>query len=158
MFDAILHPHRSLSRRGFVLVMGLVVAVSATMGGVFLAMGAWPIFGFYGLDVVILYIALRRNYRSAQIYERVHLTPERLTVEKGTIHGPQRVWTFLPTWLRVSIDDPVRHESQLTLSSHGQSLVIGAFLTPEERLDFARALRAALDVARRPLRPADALA
>src|SRR5512143_351725 len=71
VFDAILHPHRSLSRRGFVLVMGLAVGASMTMGGVFLAMGAWPVFGFYGVDVLLLYVALRCNYRSARIYERV---------------------------------------------------------------------------------------
>ncbi len=157
LFDAFLHPHRSLSRHGFALLMGLVGATSLIVGGFFLAVGAWPVFGLYGLDVLILYFALRQNYRSARIYEKVRLTPEQLTVEKGDHSGPHRVWTFQPYWLRIAMDDPPRHESQITLSSHGQSLVVGAFLSPEERLEFARALMAAVDGVRRPAAPASEL-
>ena len=53
-------------------------------------------------------------------------------------------WEFEPTWLQVSIDNPPRHDSQLRLSSHGRSLVIGAFLTPAERVEVAEALRDAI--------------
>lgn len=155
LFAAILHPHRSLSRRGFLLVMGAAVAVSIGFGGYFALQGAWPVFGFYGLEILILYLCLRNNYRSALIYEKVRLTEEALTVEKGDRHGPTGTWSFQPYWLKVSIDDPVRHESQLTLSSHGRALVVGAFLTPEERVDFARALRDALAHLQRPVRFVD---
>lgn len=55
-----------------------------------------------------------------------------------------REWTFQPYWLRVEIDEPPHHHSQLTLCSYGRRLVVGAFLTPGERLEVARALRRAL--------------
>lgn len=150
LFDAILHPHCSLSRRGFFFLMAAVVVVSLSVGGFFFLRGAWPVFGFFGLDVLILYLAFRYNYRRAAIYETVRLTDSALTVEKGGSPAGRRVWTFQPHWLRVSMDDPPRHESQVTLTSHGKSLVVGAFLSPEERLDFAQALMAALDRLRRP--------
>ena len=150
LFDAFLHPSRSLSRRGFRLFMGVLVVLSLAIGGVFLANGAWPIFGFYGLEILIIYIALKRSYRDGLVYEKVRLTDESLTVEKGDLRGRRESWRFQPYWVRVSMDDPPHHESQVVLSSHGRSLIVGAFLSPEERLDFAKALRAALDIQRRP--------
>ncbi|HYD66100.1 DUF2244 domain-containing protein [Azospirillum sp.] len=143
-FDAILHPHRSLGRTGFRVLMGGVVLVSAVVGGAFWAMGAWPVTGFFGLDIVVLYWAFRANYRSARLYERVRLTDTDLTVQRVAWKKPERVWTFQPYWLRVSMDDPPRHESQVTLTSHGQSVTVGSFLSPDERLEFAKALNGAL--------------
>ncbi len=150
VFDAILHPHRSLTRHGFLLLMAVVTAASLTLGTIFFLAGAWPILGFCGLDVLVVYLAFRRNFRDGLIYETVRLTAEELRVEKGDVSGPQRVWTFQPTWLRVAMDDPPEHESQVVLSSHGRSVIVGAFLSPAERLDFAQALRAELDALRRP--------
>src|SRR3546814_17814143 len=68
-----------------------------------------------------------------------------LVVEKVDHKGACRSWSFQPNWLRVSMDDPPRHESQVTLSSHGQAIPGGSFLPPEERLDFAQARGAALE-------------
>lgn len=150
LFDALLYPNRSLSPRGFRIVMSVAALVSLTLGGLFFWRGAWPVFGFCGLDILLLYLALRASYRSGRVYEKVRLTPAELSVEQGDHRGPRRVHRFQPLWLRVRIDDPPRHESQVELSSHGRTLVVGSFLSPEERGDFARALRAALDRLRRP--------
>lgn len=144
LFDAVLHPHRSLSPRGFAMLMGAVTAVSLTVGGWFLAQGAWPVFGFFGLDVLLLYAAFRLSYRAGRMHERVRLTDGELEVQRVDHRGGRRCWRFQPYWLRVAIDDPPEHDSQVVLSSHGRSVVVGSFLTPEERLDFARALRRAL--------------
>lgn len=143
-FDAVLHPHRSLSPLGFWLVMGAVAGVSFAAGAIFLTAGAWPVFGFYGLDVALIYWAFRASYHSGRLYERVRLGPDRLVVERVSPSGAVWQWAFQPYWLKVEMDDPPAHDSHLTLRSHGRSLVIGAFLTPEERLEVASALRAAL--------------
>lgn len=150
LFDAILHPNASLSRRGFAVLMTAVAAISLTIGGIFFVSGAWPILGLYGVDVAIVYLAFRVNYNDAKRYEKVRLTAETLTVERGGPSRAPKTWSFQPYWLTVSLDDPPQHHSQLTLSSHGRSLVVGSFLSPDERKDFAAALRAALDRARRP--------
>ncbi|HSK38987.1 MAG TPA: DUF2244 domain-containing protein [Arenibaculum sp.] len=156
LFDAVLHPHRSLSPRGFMVLMGSFSAVSLGVGGWFFLNGAWPVFGFFGLDVLLLYVAFRMSYRAGRMYERVRLTEAELEVQRVDQGGGRRTWIFQPNWLRVSIDDPPGHDSQVTLSSHGRSLVVGAFLSPEERLDFARALTRALTRWRRPDREPDA--
>ena len=148
LFDAVLRPHRSLSPAGFAVLMGAVAAVGFGTGVAFLMAGAWPVFGFCGLEVLLIYVCFRLNYRSAGLFERVRLTGAALTVERRDWRGRARLWTFQPYWLRVAMDDPPRHDSRLTLSSHGRSLVIGSFLAPEERAELARALRHALWAAR----------
>ena len=144
LFDAVLTPHRSLSTRQFRRLMAVIAGASLVLGTAFLTMGAWPIFGFLGLDVLAIYAAFRLNFRAARLYETVILTPEALTVERVSPRGDAQRWQFQPAWLKVLMDDPPEHDSRLTLRSHGRNLSIGSFLTPEERLDLAKALRGAL--------------
>ena len=140
-FDAVLSPHRSLSPAGFAILMAAVIGVAFFGGIVFLLRGAWPVTGFGILEVGLFYLMFRLNYRSARMYERVRLTDEALEIERHEVGGRVRRWSFQPYWLRVDMADPPETDSRLTLSSHGRSLSIGAFLSPEERLEFAIALR-----------------
>ena len=148
-FDAVLHPHRSLGPRGFKLLMAAFGALSFINGIVFVTVGAWPVFGFFGLDVLLLYVAFKASYRSGRLVETVRLTDHALEVREIDPRGRERSWSFQPYWLRVEMDDPPEHDSQLTLRSHGRGLIIGAFLSPEERASLADALRDALDRQRR---------
>jgi len=143
-FNARLTPHRSLSQRGFLLLMIAVGAVSFVAGLVFYLAGAWPVVGFFGLDVGLVYIAFRINYRRARTYETLRLSRDDFVVEHVTHRGEKRTWRFQPYWLQVLIDEPADREGRLVLRSHGQSLEIGGFLPPAERSDLARALRTAL--------------
>ncbi|MEX0921457.1 MAG: DUF2244 domain-containing protein [Rhodovibrionaceae bacterium] len=144
LFDALLTPHRSLSPRGFLIFMAAICCVSFAAGLALFLAGAWPIVGFLGADVLLIYLLFRANYRHGRRHEILELTPERLTVRKVNHYGEARSFEFQPYWLRVQMDDPVHHESQLVLHSHGKRLVVGSFLAPEERLDLAKALRKAL--------------
>ncbi|MCG8695333.1 MAG: DUF2244 domain-containing protein [Minwuiales bacterium] len=144
LFDAVLQPHRSLSPTGFYVLMAGVTIVSFVAGMAFLLMGAWPVFGFFGLDVLLIYAAFKLSYRAGRLFERVQLSGDELLVWRHFPNGKVRRWSFQPYWVRVEMDRPVEHESQVRLSSHGRSLTIGSFLTPEERADFADALQRAL--------------
>lgn len=153
-FDAVLMPHRSLSISGFWLLMALISGVSFLAGVLFILKGAWPVTGFFGLDVLLIYFAFKASYRSARIYETVHLTERELIVERVALDGTRKRWSFQPYWLRVELDEPAEHESQLRLTSHGRSLSIGSFLSPEERAELASALRDAIDRCRNASREA----
>ncbi len=148
IFDARLTPHRSLSPRGFVVLMSLVCAISFSAGLAFFLMGAWPVVGFMGADVLLIYLAFRVNYRRGRMFEELVLTRDALTVRRVDHWGGEKRWSFQPYWLQVRMDDPPAHESQLTLRSHGKSLVVGAFLTPDERLSLARELQRHLSLCR----------
>jgi uncharacterized membrane protein len=143
-FNAVLHPHRSLGPRGFLVLMAVMSAMALSFGLRFLLLGAWPVMGFMGLDVLAVYIAFKVNYRRARLFETVQLTDDRLTVRRVLPDGKANEWHFMPSWVRVRMDDPPRLDSPLTLSSHGRALEIGAFLTPEERLEVAHALKDAI--------------
>jgi len=150
LFAARLTPHRSLSRTGFVVLMAVASAISFGAGLVFLLMGAWPVFGFFGLDVLLVYWAFRLNYRSAQAYEQVTVTPSELTVRKVSHRGGVREWTLNPVWVRLHRDE---HEEfglqRLFLESQGHRLTIAGFLPPQEKESFALALSGALAEAKR---------
>jgi len=144
VFGAELAPHRSLAPQGFLLLMGSIGLISFAAGIAFYLAGAWPVVGFLGLDVLLVYLAFRINYRRGNLREILELTRDDLHVRRIDHRGRETSWHFQPYWLQVNIDEPPDHHSQLLLSSHGRSLAVGSFLAPEERLDLAQALRRAL--------------
>ncbi|HUT50996.1 MAG TPA: DUF2244 domain-containing protein [Alphaproteobacteria bacterium] len=144
LFDVALYPHRSLGPRGFTILMAAIGLVGFCGGLAFLLIGAWPVFGFFGLDVALIYWAFKASYRSGRAHEIIRLTPRELIVERVAPSGRCRRWSFQPYWLRVVLDEFPGRASQLTLRSHGRSLAIGAFLSPQERDEIAAALRHAL--------------
>lgn len=150
LFEALLTPHRSLGPRGFLLLMGTLCALSFGTGLAFILSGAWPVVGFLGLDVLLVWVAFRLNYRHARQYERLLLTRESLEVERVTHHGETRRWRFQPAWVRVEIREPAEPDTPLELASHGRRLSIGSFLSAAERVELAHALRRALAEARLP--------
>ncbi len=150
IFSAIITPHRSLSPRGFLIFMLCLGGLSFVSGMAFVLMGAWPVCGFFGLDVLLVYLAFRANYRSARAYEEVTVTASELTVRKVNHRGAVREWTLNPVWVKL---DRIVHEEfgieRLFLVSHGRRLPIAAFLGPNEKESFALALSSALGEAKR---------
>jgi uncharacterized membrane protein len=150
IFSAVITPHRSLGNVGFVVLMALVALASFVAGMVFLIVGAWPVFGFFGLDVLLLYWAFRVNYRRAAAYEEVTVTPITLRLRKVSHRGAVREWALNPLWVQI---DKVTHEEfgieRLFLVSRGKRVPIASFLGPDEKASFAKALSAALGEARR---------
>lgn len=147
-FRAVLHPHRSLGPRGFLVLMLAIGSVSFVTGMVFLLMGAWPVFGFLGLDVALVYVAFRLNYRAGRIYELVELTPATLTVTRVHPSGKRECFDFNPYWVRVFLSEGPQGRTDLRLTSHGHEFSFGRFLTDDERRDFSDALTGALVEAR----------
>jgi uncharacterized membrane protein len=145
-FDAVLHPHRSLSRQGFLIVMIAVGAISFVGGMAFLLMGAWPVFGFFGLDAALIYVAFRVNFRDGRRYERVTLGDDSLDVLQVAPGGGETRSTFAPYWTRILVDE----EGCLVLRSHGKSMELGRFLVEHDKESFREALDGALRKFRAP--------
>ena len=150
LFSALLTPHRSLNRTGFLVVMAFVTFVSFAAGLAFLLMGAWPVFGVFGLDVLAIYWAFRVNFSRAKASEEILVTPSELRVRRISHRGHVVEFVLNPLWVRL---DQISHAEygieKLYLVSRGRCVAIGSFLGPEEKASFAKALTAALQAARR---------
>lgn len=149
-FRAVLTPHRSLSPRGFLIFMAVLAAVSFATGLVFAWIGAWPVLGFFGLDVAIVYVAFRLNYRSGRLYETVEVMPQTTTIQRVHPSGKTETYEFQSYWARVLLATGVDGRSTLRVASHGREIVFGGFLTDDERASLADELRVALRAARQP--------
>lgn len=156
-FAARLTPHRSLGRAGFLALMLATGAVCFVGGVLFLAVGAWPVFGFFGLDLLIVYVAFRWNYADARAYEDIAVAASEIVLTKVDRRGGTQVFRFNPAWVRLEVTR-VSDEGTvaIALASHGRSVPVGAFLNPPDRESLAQALARAIGTARRggPLVPA----
>jgi uncharacterized membrane protein len=150
LFTALLRPHRALGRKGFLVLMGFVSAVSFGAGMAFLLMGAWPVFGFFGLDVLAIYIAFKIYDRRARATEEITVTPSEIRIRRVSPSGDVMEWVLNPLWVQL---DQVRHAEfgieQLFLVSRGRRVSIARFLGPEEKASFVKALIVALQAAKR---------
>lgn len=150
LFSARLTPHRSLSRHGFLVLMGIVIAVSFAAGIMFLMMGAWPVLAFFGLDALIIYWAFKLNFRRADATEDIVVTPYEIRVRRVSHRGHVAEWTLNPLWVQLEQKSHAEFGiEKLYLVSRGRRLSIGSFLGPDEKASLAKALAAALQTAKR---------
>jgi uncharacterized membrane protein len=150
LFSALLTPHRSLGRTGFLVLMAFLTIVSFVAGLVFLLMGAWPVFGFFGLDVLVVYWAFRINFRHAKASEEISVTPSELRVRRVSHRGHVVEWVLNPLW--VQLDQKTHAEfgiEKLYLVSRGRRVSVANFLGADEKASFAKTLTAALQAAKR---------
>src|SRR5580692_5250269 len=150
LFSALLTPHRSLNRTGFLVLMAFVSVVSFAAGLAFLLMGAWPVLGFFGLDMLAIYWAFRINFRRARASEEILVTPSELRVRRVSHRGHVAEWVLNPLW--VQLDQKTHAEfgiEKLYLVSRGRRVSVASFLGPDEKASLAKALLAALQAAKR---------
>jgi uncharacterized membrane protein len=150
IFHARLTPHRSLGPKGFRILMGVFIAIWLVTGAVFLSLGAWPIFGFFGLDVLLIWLAFRWNYHSGRAHEEVVLSPLHLSIHKHAPSGKKSEHGFNPFWAKFDVK---RHElagiTLMRVAGEGRAVTLGGFLNPDDRESFSRAFSSALSEAKR---------
>ncbi len=145
-----LTPYRSMTPRAVKHFIIGFCCLNLVLSAPFFIMGAWPVVGFMGLDILALYIAFKVNFRSADAYETVDVTALELVLAKVTARGQREVWRFNPAWVRLEQDiDEEFGTERVALVSRGQSVEVGAFLGPEQKAALARDLSRALADARR---------
>lgn len=146
-FHAVLTPHRSLGPSGFRILMAILVGSWIFAGLVFVSMGAWPVFGFFGLDVLLIYAAFRLNYRAARQREEVRLSRNELTIRRTEVSGRIMSSSFNPFWTKLHIaKHPYAGVTAIAVASRGKQVTVGDFLNPDDRASFADAFGRALAV------------
>jgi uncharacterized membrane protein len=149
IFSATLTPHRSLGRRGFLLLMAAIAGLWFATGLYSWSLGAWPVIGFVGVDFLAIWLAFRLNYRAARAYEEVEVSRTALVIRKVTPGGRARELRFNPGWVRLEVDaDDEEGVRRINVRMREERVPVGAFLNPEDRKSFALAFGAALAEAR----------
>jgi uncharacterized membrane protein len=150
IFAARIHPHRSLDRRQWRILLMCFCACTFFSSIPFVVAGAWPVAGFMGLDVALFYWAFRASFHQARAYEELQVTPLEFSLSKVDARGARRDWRFAPSFVRLEKD--VHEEfgvQRLDLVSRGRRVEVANFLGPDAKADLARDLSRALDEARR---------
>jgi uncharacterized membrane protein len=147
--DAELRPNRSLSAHGFRIVMLSMAAMSFFAGIGFLSIGAWPVVGFFGLDVLLIYLAFKVNFKAGERErETLRITAGEVLISRTCYRGFTGWWQVSPAFARVNIEQLNEYEVSVHLTAGGSSVPIATCLSPSERLAFAQALKQALQQAR----------
>lgn len=150
VFAAEIRPHRSLGPSGVRTVLTLCCAATIISSIPFVALGFWPVAGFFGLDLLALYIAFRINIRRGEAFEQLELTPIQFLVRRVSHRGETREWRFNPLWIRLTREEDDEFGLQtLEVASRDQSVVIARDLSPSEREDLADELGRALSAVKR---------
>jgi uncharacterized membrane protein len=136
-FKATLTPHRSLSPAGFLILISAVALVSFIVGFAFLWMGAWPVMGFFGLDVALIYWAFKQNYRDGGASETIEVTPNQVRLTRYAPDGRSTVFDFNTYWVRLALDERSDGRSMLSFVTRGQNIKFADFLSDNERREFA---------------------
>lgn len=149
IFAAELRPHSPLSRRGRHAILALIITLAALPALIFSLFGAWPVLGFLGIDVALIWWALSAGARHGKRREQITLWRDALEVIQVGKRGDEARFAFDPASVRLIVGrDFDERTTHLTLKSPNEALVIGAFMTSSEMGSFAREFGRALRRAR----------
>ncbi len=150
LFEAVIVPHRSLSKRGLRLLLAAIGAVCCINAAVFVRIGAWPVGGFSGAELLLAAVLLRINAHAARARETLHLTADALRVIRTDPKGRRAERVLSPAWLTVHLEERPGRVPGLWLGTRGEREEVARALGEDEKRDLARALSEALHRWRNP--------
>ena len=147
--DAEIRPNRSLSERGFIILITVVTVANCASAAVFLAVGATFVPVFLGVDLLAVVVAFLVSFRAARRIERVQVTASDVRVTHETPKWSKLVWESPTAFTRLCVEKEDERTIALKLALSGREAEVAAALSPRERADFARALDRAIWRAKR---------
>lgn len=142
--DATLTPNRSLNPRTVNLVIAGVFCVSLLASAYFLQLGAFPVVGFFGLDALGLWFAFRWNMKRQSQRTNIKIDNENIYLQHFDGYGNEKRAQMPTAFTRVELAQQSAYDSQLSLSYGQRVLIIGQFLTRDEKAEFTDVLKASL--------------
>jgi uncharacterized membrane protein len=137
-----LAPNCSLTPAGARIFFGSVCIFSLPVALFFVIQGLWPILPFWGLEMLLLGLALHASMRRRLYTQTVLISDARVSLVTRSRHGEAKQ-EFARHWAKVRLRSPRGgfHPSRLLIESHGRAIEVGRFLTEEERCRLAQRLR-----------------
>jgi uncharacterized membrane protein len=142
--DAVITPHRSMSSKGFIILIGVLTGINATSAAFFVMLGAGPVPIFLGLDVMAVIVAFAVSNRTARRHERIRVTASEVRVSLASPRGEQTVWVSPTAFTRLALVGDAGDADHLRLRLSDRELRVARDLSRPERQAFAKALDTAL--------------
>jgi uncharacterized membrane protein len=150
LFQALVKPHRSLSRKGLTIVICCMLLGSLAVTSLMVLLGAWPVIGFNGADLTLAFFLIWLNIRAARAVEIISLRATSLEITRTDVRGRQENLSFAPYWLSIILQERHGTVPKLLLTSRGTRTEIARQLGETEKRDLAAALTRALNHWRNP--------
>ncbi len=142
ILNIVLNPNRSLTKSTFYLIIILLLIISISVGFFFYTLGAWPVIGFFGIDILFFTLIFYFHNKSLKISERIILTKNEMIIEKIKPFGKNLIVKFAPpNWINITIKKSIYNKSRLIIHSHGSAIFVGDFLTKVEKIQLADSLK-----------------
>ena len=148
--DITVLPYRSLTKKGFRNLMFIVSLIFFLVGVFFWHIGAWPVFGFLGLDVLLLYYAFKINYKSGEIFETIKIIHEKFSITRSFPSGKKQVWNLETYWTKVEILNPAQNQHNLIVKSKDKVVLLGSFLNLNDKKKLLSKIESALKLSKCP--------
>ena len=142
--DALIAPYRSLPKRGFVLLLCGLAAYNLLVAAFLVAIGAFPVPVFLGLDFLAVILAFRVSYGRARQAERVQVSSDQVRVFHEYRGRARSVWCSPTAFTRVTVETQGRYGPRVRLHLSNRALSLADNLGPKQRRDFAAELEKAI--------------
>ena len=139
-------PNRSLDSYGtklvfLVIACGFLLPIIPFIGspiGVTLTI-------FSGLTFYLFLTLLQKNFQQGSTFEEILISKRKIKVVHQEKNKEQLTWECNPYWTKVHLDiNNPRLKNYLTLAGKGKRIELGAFLSPDERLELRDKIQNAL--------------
>ena len=142
--DIKIYRNQSLTTRGLYILMFFITIPASYLGISFYVLGAWPVLGFMGFEILLIYIAFKILFYNNKFYEHIILDSEKLNILFKKKNKIIKKIELEPTWVQVKIEKIYENEDTLIVSSHGKKIILANYLIPEERLKLAGKIKSGL--------------
>ena len=142
--DIKIYRNQSLTTRGLYILMFFITIPASYIGISFYVLGAWPVLGFMGFEILLIYIAFKILFYKSKFYEHIILDSEKLNILFKKNNKIIKKIELEPTWVQVKIEKIYENEDTLIVSSHGKKIILANYLIPEERLKLAGKIKSGL--------------
>ena len=148
--DAEIKPNRSLSQRGFIILIGVITAANVASATIFLILKANLVPIFLAVDVLAVVVAFLASFKAGRMVERVQVSTAEVKVTYEAGGQVKVVWESPTAFTRVTTErDEDDRVTALRLALSGRQTAVAAALSPRERGEFAKALEDAIWRAKR---------
>jgi len=144
LLEAHLTPSVAIKLSAVRWILSLFGCVCVFMGVTFALIGAQPVLGFMGIEIILLFAVYRFCVRNSRMAEQIILSGHSVLFRRIDRYGNISITNFEPLWLRIEIGGAKGVFRHIVFASKGRSCNVGVFLTPEEKVVLLNTLQRAL--------------